>query len=373
MEKKRLESLDILRGFDLWVLLFFGTIVHAYCKVTDKNAFVTFLETQCEHPEWNGFVAWDMIMPLFIFMSGITIPFSMSLYRKEKRPDMFFWKKLLKRFCLLFLLGWIVQGHLLDLDFKLFNPFANTLQAIAVAYVIAAITYVYGGIRLTIVTAIICSLTYFLLFALNGQLYADTQDNIAMWVDKAILGSHRDGIDWADDGTWSFKESYRYTWIISSLNFAVTGIMGCLTGHLLRLEKFTPQKRTLYLLLISAILIVFALAMAQFMPINKKRWNTPMTILSGGICCSLMAFTYYIVDVKGWRKGLNWLKYYGMNSIFAYVVGSIVSFSSISKAFFHGFEPILNGHYDLLIKTSNAILLLLLLRHLYNNKKFFKV
>lgn len=372
MEKKRLASLDILRGFDLWLLLFFGSIAGAYCRVAD-NGLAHFLDTYCEHPEWNGFVLWDIIMPLFMFMSGITIPFSMARYREGEKPGRAFWVRMAKRFVLLFFLGWICQGNLLDFDFKVFHPFANTLQAIAVAYVAAAIAYVYGGAKLQYIVAAVCFTTYFAVFALNGQLDPNMQDNIAMVIDKAILGSHRDGVIWAADGSWSYDMSYGYTWIFSSLNFIVTGIMGCLTGDLLRNSKKTPEKRALTLLVVALVLIVAALALGEITPINKKIWNNPMTLLAGGISCALMAVVYYIVDVKGWTKGINWLRYYGTNSIFAYSVASVISFTSISKSLLFGFQQWLGDYYGVLIAFSNALILLLILRYLYKNHIFFKV
>lgn len=372
MNNKRLASLDILRGFDLWLLLFFGPIVGSYCNI-EGVPFRDFLSVQCEHPEWNGFVLWDIIMPLFMFMSGITIPFSMYQYREGVKPGKEFWMKIARRFILLFFLGWIVQGNLLTFDFKQFHPFANTLQAIAVSYVVAAIAYVYGGVKLQTIVASICFIAYFMCFALNGQLNPDIQDNVAMWVDEAILGSHRDGVVWAADGTWSYNTDYRYTWILSSLNFVVTGVMGCMTGHLLRNSKKSPQNRVAILLITGIVLIIVAFALGQITPINKKIWNNPMTLLAGGFSCIMMAITYYIVDVKGWSKGLNWLKYFGMNSIFAYCIGEVINFSSISKSVLYGFNDILGEFYPVLIATSNVIILLLILRHLYKKNIFFKV
>ena len=372
MNGKRLESLDILRGFDLWLLLFIGPIAGALCSCT-QGPVRDFIRVQTSHPAWGGFVLWDIIMPLFIFMSGITIPFSMAKYRKGQRPDSGFWLKLAKRFFLLFFLGWIVQGNLLAFDWKVFHPFANTLQAIAVGYVVAAIAYVYGGVKGQTVVASLFFLAYFLIFALNGQLDPDTQENVAMWVDKAVLGCHRDGVKWAEDGTWIYKESYRYTWILSSLNFSVTAILGCLTGAHLRNSKKTPGKRALGLALVSALLVASGLALDLVNPINKKIWNSSMTLYSGGICGLMMALSYFIVDVKGWKKGLGWLKYYGCNSITAYCIGEVISFTSVSNSIFFGFKQWMPECFPILIAVSNVTILFLILRILYKRGIFLKV
>lgn len=192
-------------------------------------------------------------MPLFLFMSGITIPFSMAQYREDARPDGKFYLKLLRRFIVLFVLGWIVQGNLLLWDWKMFHPFANTLQAIAVGYVITALTFVYLKPRWQIVVCVLLFAAYWIAFARTGM-NLDPQGNVAMTIDKAVLGSHRDGVAWADDGSWRFMKRYQYTWILSSLNFAVTVLLGCFAGQMLRSAKRTPERRAVTVAVIGELL-----------------------------------------------------------------------------------------------------------------------
>jgi len=71
---------------------------------------------QLKHADWIGFTAWDIIMPLFLFASGLSMPFSFGKFIKEGHNKGQLYAKILKRFFLLFLLGWIAQGNLLDLS-----------------------------------------------------------------------------------------------------------------------------------------------------------------------------------------------------------------------------------------------------------------
>jgi predicted acyltransferase len=155
-----------------------------------------------------------------------------------------------------------------------------------------------------------------------------------MAVDKAVLGSHRDGVRWALDGTWRFGRSYQYTWILSSLNFAVTVLLGCFAGQLLKSGKHAPARRALLVAVTGAVLIAAGLAISPIFPIIKKIWSSSMTLFSGGICFLLVSLIYYIVDVRGWHKGADWLKIYGMNAITAYCIGEVVNFSSVSNRCF---------------------------------------
>ncbi|MBR1706034.1 MAG: DUF5009 domain-containing protein [Bacteroidales bacterium] len=364
---RRLASLDILRGADLWLLLFFGPVAAALVEVCPG---LTGLQHQIEHVPWHGFVLWDIIMPLFLFMSGITIPFSMGKYRDGLRPDRAFYLKLLRRFCLLFFLGWVVQGNLLAFDWKQFHPFANTLQAIAVGYVVAALLFIHFDWR---AQAAFCAgffALYALAFVLSGSMDLDPQGNIAMLVDKAVLGSHRDGVTWKADGSWRYDGEYQYTWILSSLNFAVTVMLGCFAGEILRNGR-RPEARAGFLALSGAVLVLAGLALDPLFPIVKKIWSSSMTLFSGGLCFLLIALTYYLVDVHGWHRGLDWLKYYGMNSIAAYCIGEVVDFSSVSASLLHGFSGW--AGYPVLIVFGNVTILFFILRLLYRRGIFLKV
>ena len=366
--KVRLESLDVLRGADMFLLLFLGPVLLSVCKAFPDGT--GWLSHQRQHVKWDGFVVWDIIMPLFLFLSGITIPFSMAKYKDGQRPDGKFYLKLLKRFCLLFLLGWVVQGNLLLFDWKLFHPFANTLQAIAVGYVVAALLFVHTDTKWQVVAAVLLFAAYWIAFCCTGM-NLDPQENIAMTVDKAVLGSHRDGVEWAADGSWRFMKRYQYTWILSSLNFAVTVLLGCFAGQLLKSGKHTPAGRAGIVAGIGAFLVAAGLVLSPIFPIVKKIWSSTMTLYSGGICFLLTALTYYIVDVKKWRKGLSWLKIYGMNAITAYCIGEVLKFDSVSASLLPAFAG--SALYPVLIALFNALVLFAILLVMYRQKCFLKV
>ena len=105
--------------------------------------FTAALARQFSHPEWLGFRFYDIIMPLFLFVVGAVIPFSVLKYTQNAAKKKPLFLKLTRRFIILFVLGWIVQGNLLDFDLSKFKIFSNTLQAIAVGYVFTTISYVY--------------------------------------------------------------------------------------------------------------------------------------------------------------------------------------------------------------------------------------
>lgn len=368
-EKKRLLSLDLLRGFDLFCLLMFQPILMTWLDI-ENNPVLAPIARQFTHVEWHGVAFWDLIMPLFMFMSGITIPFAMAKYKRGESLDRKFYKRLLKRFFVLFFLGWIVQGNLLALDARQFHVFANTLQSIAVGYVVSALLYVWCSTRWQITLTGVCFVVYLLIFAIFGHMNYAPESNIAEAVDRAVLGRFRDGVIWQGD-TWVFDSSYHYTWILSSLNFIVTVMLGLFAGEILHSKKELGQKLK-WLCVTGVVLVAVALALDPVFPIIKRIWSSSMTLFYGGVCFLLMGLFFYIIDMKECRKGFMWLKYYGMNSIAAYCLFEVVNFRSIANSLFYGLEQWLGIYYPLVGECFQAAIVLLIVRWMYNHQIFLK-
>ena len=134
----RLASLDILRGFDLFLLIFFQPVFVALARQMNMP-FLDSILYQFDHEVWEGFRFWDLVMPLFLFMTGASMPFSLSKYIGTTGSYWPVYRRILKRVFLLFIFGMIVQGNLLGLDATHLYLYSNTLQSIAVGYLIAAV------------------------------------------------------------------------------------------------------------------------------------------------------------------------------------------------------------------------------------------
>ena len=80
--KQRLESLDALRGFDLFCLVALSDLVEELAEVVDKPWMGSLMQ-HFTHKTWEGFSAWDLVMPLFMFMAGVATPFALSGYQEQ--------------------------------------------------------------------------------------------------------------------------------------------------------------------------------------------------------------------------------------------------------------------------------------------------
>lgn len=372
---QRLESLDVLRGFDLFLLVGLEMVMHQMSAAVDTPAFHSFM--WCfTHVDWEGFSTWDLVMPLFMFMSGITIPFSLSRYRNEADKALVY-KRILKRVALLWIFGMMCQGNLLALDPNRIYLYSNTLQSIAMGYLISALLFLHTRVKTQILITVLFLLGFWgamegiSLQGFGGGNYTP-DGNLAEYVERVVLGRFRDGAT-VVDGTVVFPDWYRYTWILSSFNFGATVMTGVFAGYILKDKGIVPQKKLNLLLLIGVLMVVFGWFWGIWHPVIKKLWTSSMVLVSSGYCFLLMALFYYVIDYKGWKKHTGWLKVYGMNSIMAYMLAMCINFSCIGHSLFHGLEQYMGAYYQVLITVSNAVIIYLILWWMYKKNLFLKV
>lgn len=366
----RLLSLDILRGFDLMLLVGLQPVIRAFLIQLDCETLNNTLLYQLDHAQWEGLRIWDLVMPLFLFMSGVTMPYSLPKYKREN-GNLKVWQRVTKRFVLLFVLGIIVQGNILALDISRIYLYSNTLQAIAVGYILTVPLVLYLTPKQQITAIIALLIIYSIPMHLLGDWSA--QDNFACIIDKAILGRFRDGSVMLADGTSEFAGWYDYTWIWSSLTFCCTVALGSFAGHLTKNGNDNRPTTAKRLFIVGVVLIASGLLASIWQPIIKRVWSASFTLYSGGWCYLLLALFYWWIDVKKHSKGLLWLQYYGCNAITAYLIGELINFRGIAHSLLHGTEQYLEGWYQPLLTLCNSIILFFILKIMYNNKIFLKV
>lgn len=371
--KNRLESLDVLRGFDLFFLVVLAKLAHRLEDAIDAPWYQPISEF-FTHKTWEGFSPWDLVMPLFMFMAGITIPFSMEKYRQYGFSSSLL-RRLLRRFALLWLLGMACQGNLLDLDPEHIYLFSNTLQAIAVGYLFSVIIFLHTrwksqlAITIALLLAFWTAMEFLSIGGFGGGDYT-AHGNLAEGIDRMVLGRFRDAAQ-VENGKVVFAEWYTYTWILSSTGFVSTVLTGMLTGQLLK-GSLNEQQKTGILVAAGAGMVALGWMWNIVHPVIKHIWTSSMVLVSSGYCILLMALFYYWIDVKGHRQNLTFLKVYGMNSITAYTVTNVVSFSSVSHSLFDGLEQFTGDYFPVLIQASNVTIIFLILFFMYKHKIFLR-
>jgi predicted acyltransferase len=384
--KKRLESLDALRGFDLLCLVAISDLVEELAEVIDKPWMSAVMEC-FTHKTWEGFSPWDLVMPLFMFMAGVAIPYSLKTpsnshegerLNASPRSGMIgsVGLRLFRRVLLLWIFGMMVQGNLLALDPNRIYLFTNTLQAIAVGYFFSALLYLHTSWKSQIGIAVALLLTFwgameFITIGNYGGGDYTPHGNLAEGIDMMALGRFRDTAR-IIDGEVVVRSSYTYTWILSSLNFIVTVLTGVLAGQTLK-SAMKQGRKVATLLAAGVAMVALGWTWDLVHPVIKHIWTGSMVLVSSGYCFLLMGLFYWWIDCRGHNKHLTLLKVYGMNSITAYVVSHVISFRSVSKSLFFGFEQYVGDYYDFLIQFSDIAILFIILYIMYRKKIFLRV
>ena len=359
---QRILSIDLLRGFDMLLIIFADRFFYSL----DESAgtpFTAFLANQFDHPEWFGSTFYDIIMPLFLFVVGAVIPFSLSKRMQQSTGPAVVYRKLVKRFLILFVLGWIVQGNLLELNPARFHIFSNTLQAIAVGYFFSCLAFIHLNRNWRVVIFIGCLVIYALLLTVpnvpglgRSELLPDR--SFALYLDHVVFGRFDDGL--------------QYTWLLTGLGFTATTLSGTFAGELIK-SKLPPRRVTIYLLVAGLALLALGLLWGIWHPIVKKLWTSTFVLASSGVCFLLLALFYWIADVKGKSKWAFPLKVIGMNAITAYVLSHVIDFSKIADFLLFGLKQSTGTYYGVLTVTGGFGILYLLLWYLYKNNTFIKV
>ena len=359
---KRLESLDALRGFDMfWIVG--GSWIFGNLHAIFDSPFTEFIQRQLRHVPWEGFRFWDLIMPLFLFIVGVAMPFSFAkrLARGDSHKKLYF--HITIRFVLLFVLGMIAQGHLLSYDLANLAIFCNTLQAIAAGYLISSILLLNLNIKWQIGLKSGVLLLFWALMAWvpvpgygAGQL--TSEGNLAIYLDNLLLGSFQDGTT--------------YTWILSSLTFAGTVMLGVFGGLLLRLKKTQIQK-VLWLFGAGVLCIGLGMIWGIWFPIIKHLWTSSFVLFSGGFCFLLLGLFYLVIDVWGFRKWAFVFKVIGMNAIFVYMVTRLYDFRRLGDIFVGGLADRLGAWNGLIQGLAGFLVIWLILYWMYKKQTFVKI
>ena len=354
---QRIASIDILRGFDLFILLFLQPVLVSIGTVVSAPWYHDLLY-QLDHEVWEGFRCWDLVMPLFLFMVGTSMPFSFAKYARKERGEKSVYFRILRRVVILFILGMIVQGNLLGFSIESLKIYNNTLQAIAAGYLIASLILLNCSFRIQILLTFALLIIYSIPMAIYGDY--SPEGSFSFRVDEIIIGR--------------FRGDLTYTWIWSSLTFGATVMFGAIAGHLIKNSRKFSKNRVGTILSVCGVALIFlGWILGFYEPIIKRIWTSSMTLFSAGWCFLLMAVFYWWVDILHHHRGLSWLKIYGMNAITAYCLGEVINFRSVVHSLTFGLQDIVNDWYPVILTFGNCVMLFIILWVMYRSRLFVKV
>ena len=366
-------SLDALRGFDMLWIIGGSHVIEDLAKASNLPFFNT-LAIQMEHQQWEGFHFYDLIMPLFLFMVGMSIPFSLSKRLASGESTKNIYLHSAKRAGILFILGMISQCNLLTFDLSKMFIIHDTLQSIAIGYLFSVIIYNRLNLKYQLGITAALLITYWAILqfiAVPGHEAGilTRESNIAKYVEQLVFGRFDDA-------------PAPYTWFLGSLGFVATVMSGVFASTILRAQtlKFrwltceNPMiRKTVTLFVTGLALIITGQVLSIWFPIIKPIWNPTFVLFSSGLSFMLMAAFYFIIDVKGYQRWAFWLKVIGMNSIAIYMGVHFIDFAAISHKIFFGLEQFMGNYYLSFKSVGRLGIEYGILYYMYKKGTFLKV
>jgi predicted acyltransferase len=287
------------------------------------NAFAPLL-----HAAWHGFTPTDLVFPSFLFAVGNAMSFSMEKYRAL--GDGTFFRKVIKRTVLIFLLGYLMYWFpfiLIEDGRIMLKPVSGTrimgvLQRIALSYFFASLIIRFMSLRGVMIASIILLFGYWLLmlaYGAPGDVYG-MQTNAGFYLDKFILGEkhmyHGEGVAFEPEG------------ILGTLPSIVNVIIGYYAGVFIQ-KKGKSYESVAKLFLAGSVLVLAALAWNGYFPINKKLWSSSFVLLTTGIDLAIIAGLIYLVELqrvtaseRGWTR---FFTIFGKNPLFIYLLSELLA------------------------------------------------
>ena len=359
----RIASIDALRGFDMLWITGGEEVIHSLYKLY-PNSFTLGLSTQFEHVTWAGFRFYDLIFPLFLFIVGVVLPFSITKRLEAGANRAQLYVHLVRRLVILFCLGLVYNGFL-NLNFHQLR-IAGVLQRIAVCYFLAAIVMMNTSVRGQAIVAGGLLVVYWLVMILVpvpgiGAGVLTPAGNLSAFVDQHLLPHPFCCYIFGDNEG-----------ILSTIPAVSTCLLGALAGHWLRTSRPAARKAAGLALAGVACLLV-GWTWGHWFPIIKNVWSSSFVLFAGGWSLLLLALFYWIIDVRGYRRWTFFFTVIGLNPITIYLIRSQFDFGTVAMIFVRGFINHIGPYKPLVFDLSVLAVGWLFLYFLYRQKIFLKV
>lgn len=374
----RLVSLDALRGFVMFWIMSGEHIIHALAKAAPIPVFI-WMSSQLHHPEWDGITFYDMIFPIFLFVAGVSMPYSFEkkinnagvstpreLPSAEKKK---IYRSMLKRTCILLILGFIVNG-LLKFDGYDQTRFASVLGRIGLAWFFAGLIYLNFDLKKQIFWFVGILIGYYLVMLFVpvpgfGAGVLTKEGSFEGYIDRLFLPGRLHSKVYDPEG------------LLSTIPAVSTALLGVFLGTFLKSEHpYLSIKNKVVILAGSAIILIIIGLLWDFnFPINKHLWTSSFVCFVGGFSILFFIFFYVIIDLLGFQKWAFPLILIGSNSILIYMASEgLINFKHTAEYVFGGlieFAPLV--WQPVFTTLSVTVIQLILLYFLYRKKWFLKV
>lgn len=320
---KRLLALDVLRGITIAGMI----------MVNNPGSW-SYIYAPLAHAEWNGLTPTDLVFPFFMFIMGISTYISLRKYNFEFSKSSLL--KIIKRTIIIFLIGLLIAW--LSLSFRTFHALAGenqsfisrffesitNFQHLRIMGVMQRLALTYGATSLVAIFVkhkyipyiIVVTLIAYAIVLFVGHGFEFSENNIISVIDRAILGTnhmyHDGGIALDPEGLFS---------TIPSICHVLIGF--CCGSLIMKNKDKSQQMQTLFI--VGTIMTFSGFLLSYGCPINKKIWSPTFVLTTCGLASTFLALLIWIIDVKGYKRWTRFFEVFGVNPLFMYVLGAVLT------------------------------------------------
>ena len=402
-ETRRVVSIDALRGFDMFWILGGDSLAQALKEMGAGgrgifHSAAEFFGNQLDHVEWAGVHFYDLIFPLFVFIVGVSLVFSLTrLVEREGRAAAH--QRVFRRFIILFALALVYSGGVSRAwpDIRLLG----VLNRIALCYLFASLLFLNFRVRGMAVVCVSLLVGYWALMTfvpfpdvrpvnaageLVSQEMTATDTRQLNWASqKKVHGVFDPGFNLAHylDEKYLPGKKWDKIWdpegLLSTLPAIATCLLGVFAGLLLKDSRIDEKRKTLWLIGAGVVMVAAGFAWGLQFPVIKKIWTSSYVLVAGGYSAILLGVFHYVIDVRGhqrWSTPFIWI---GANAITLYFLDNIVNFEKLAARLVGGnvgnfFDShVASGTGHLLAAGTGLVLAIVLARFFYRRKIFLRV
>ena len=362
----RLVSIDALRGFDMLLIVGGGVFLRLLEGKTGL-AWVDWVARQQRHATWHGFTFEDFIFPLFLFITGVSLVYSLNkgLESGLSRGDLY--RKAFWRMAILIVLGMLQKNRPY---MTYFDPeqirLGSVLGRIGIAGMVTTILYLnfskYG--RLAWAAGILVAYWAALfLIPVPGFGAGDLsmEGNLVGWFDRNFLPGRL------------IQKIYDENGLLTQLPALCLTIVGAAAGDVLR-SSWKESRKVSFFVLAGAAGIALGLLWSLHFPLNKHLWSSSFIVLTAGMSFLFLAGFYLLIDVLQYRRWAFVFQVIGLNSLTIYLAVELVDFEKMANRLVGGlYAPAPEPWHPVFDAFGGTVLVWLFLYFLYRKKIFLKI
>jgi predicted acyltransferase len=387
---RRLLSLDALRGFDMFWIVGGEEVVHALYKAWPIGP-LHILDQQLDHKPWEGVGFYDLIFPLFVFIVGVSLVFSLSR-AIETAGRAAALKRIFVRSLVLYIFGLLVYGGISKGVDHI--RWMGVLQRIAICYFFAGLIFCAFRLRGMIAVCVALLVGYWALTTFvpirdfnleKGHLQSlnlkpEDPETARQFhaTTRWVRGRFEDGLNLPQHIDFQFLPGYKWDGAydpegyLSTLPAIATCLLGVFAGLLLK-SGVPDQKKVLYLASAGVAGVALGFLWGLQFPVIKKIWTSSYVLVAGGFSCLFLAAFYQMIEIWQWRKWCTPFVWIGMNPITIYLAVNLLDPGPLAKLVAGGpVQTALGPAGDLLLSLVFIALVFAFVRFLYQRKIFIR-